>query len=133
MSKSHLESLFIALFDRTLVNLKAPAVPYEREYRFAAEHVGTGPGLRKRLDEAGLKDWRFDFAIVDQKLAIECMGGEWVGGAHVKGAHYNSDCEKSNAATCLGWRILNFTGTMLKKDPAGCMADLAICLGIHKK
>ena len=84
----------------------------EREYRFAAVHVGLGPGVRGRLTEAGLRDWRFDFAWPAHMLAVEVEGGTWVQGRHSRGAGYRSDCEKYNAATAMGWRVYRFTSGM---------------------
>ncbi len=46
------------VFRIKVVELPTP----EEEYRFAAHRVGLGPGIKKRLAEARLKDWRFDFA-----------------------------------------------------------------------
>ena len=62
-----------------------------REYRFA-------PPRR----------WRFDFAWPDRLLAVECEGGTWANGRHNRGAGYANDCEKYNAATLAGWRVLRF-------------------------
>lgn len=52
--------------------------------------------------------WRFDFADVDNKIAVECEGGIWSGGRHTRGAGYAKDAEKYNQATVLGWRILRY-------------------------
>lgn len=81
----------------------------EREYRWAAHLVGLGRGLRKRLEAAGLKDWRFDFAWPHALLAVEVEGGTWSKGRHVRGQGYASDCEKYNAAQLHGWTVLRFT------------------------
>lgn len=64
-----------------------------------------------------IRKWRFDFAYIDQKIAIECEGGIWSGGAHVRGSHFNSDCEKYNEAVKLGWKILRYTTNTLNKIP----------------
>ena len=45
----------------------------------------------------------FRGAFPDIKVAIECEGGIFSGGAHTRGKHYASDCEKYNAMTMLGW------------------------------
>src|SRR5699024_10627476 len=49
-------------------------IEYQREYRFAAEHVGMGAGIRQRLEAAGIKDWRADFCIVGVPLLVEVEG-----------------------------------------------------------
>ena len=82
------------------------------ELRFAAELTGgTGKGLRERLRQAGVKDWRFDLAIPDHKIAIELEGGLFVNGRHGRGLGMISDMNKYNFGTLSGWRILRFTHT----------------------
>jgi very-short-patch-repair endonuclease len=50
--------------------------------------------------------WRFDFAWPDHRLSLEVEGGVWSGGRHTRGAGFVADCEKYNAATLAGWRVL---------------------------
>lgn len=63
------------------------------------------------------RKWRFDFAWVDKKVALEVEGGIWTGGRHVSAQGFFKDMEKKNAAAILGWRILYITpkavGTLL--------------------
>lgn len=73
----------------------------EREHRFA-------PPRR----------FRFDFAWVEQRVAVEIDGGTWVGGRHSHGKGYERDCEKSALAAANGWRVLHLTPGMLERDPA---------------
>ena len=73
----------------------------EREYRFA-------PPRR----------YRADFAYPDDMLLIEVEGGVWTNGAHVRGKHYTSDCSKYNLAASIGFRVLRFTGDMIKSGLA---------------
>lgn len=70
------------------------------------------------LEEAGLprpalelhfhptRQWRWDFAWANQKLALEVDGGIHVGGKHGRGVGIAKDHEKGNAAAVLGWRVL---------------------------
>lgn len=55
------------------------------------------------------RKWRFDYAIPDKKIAIECEGGIWTRGRHTRGKGYKGDMEKYNAAVELGWKLLRFT------------------------
>ena len=123
MSKSTLEAAFLTWWTRLARDYPEPV----REYRFARVAIGdspTGrarPQFRKRLDEAGLADWRFDFAWPSEGVALECNGGTWSNGRHSRGAGYSEDCRKLNAATALGWRVFQVTSDMLKADPAGAV------------
>lgn len=80
-----------------------------KEHRFAAEEVGHGKGIRQRLKDADLKDWRFDVAIPSLRIAIEIEGGIHTGGRHTRGKGYAGDVDKYNAATVLGWKVLRYT------------------------
>ena len=110
----------ISKLEETLsLHLRAAGLFPVREYRVGAAAVGgAGLGLRKRLAEAELKDWRIDFAFPDQKLAIECEGGTWTGGRHTTGTGFDADCDKYNKLTLMGWRVLRFTGTAIKSGVA---------------
>lgn len=52
------------------------------------------------------REWRFDLAWIEQKVAVETQGGIWVSGAHVMPLGYVNDCEKLNEAQMLGWTVL---------------------------
>jgi very-short-patch-repair endonuclease len=83
-------------------HMKAAGLPaLEREFRFH-------PPRR----------WRFDFVLLDQKLAIEVEGGTWTNGRHVRAQGFSADCEKYNQAVLDGWRVLRFTGDMVKSGEA---------------
>lgn len=93
----------------------------EREYRFGAIAAGgTGKGLRERLQDAGLKDWRFDFAWPARLLAVEIegMGKRGKPGRHQRIAGFEEDIEKYNEAAVLGWTLLRFTGRMVSDGRA---------------
>ena len=56
-----------------------------------------------------VRRWRFDLAWPDDKLAVEVDGATWAQGRHTRGKGYEGDCEKTNAAVVMGWRVLRFT------------------------
>ena len=62
--------------------------------------------------------WRFDFAHVPSKVAIEIEGGTWTHGRHNRASGYSRDCEKYNAATAQGWRLFRLTSDMLTDEQA---------------
>jgi very-short-patch-repair endonuclease len=69
---------------------------------------------------------RFDFAWPEKFVAVEINGNAWAtrgGGRHGK----DVDLEKMNLAVIMGWRVFQFSPTMLKKDPdrwIGMVLDL---------
>ena len=73
----------------------------EREYRFA-------PPRR----------YRADFAYPAKRLLIEVEGGVWTGGRHSRGAGFTEDAKKYNLAAAMGFRVLRFTGEMIKSGLA---------------
>lgn len=85
-----------ALSDRLLVYLAAlvedgfPA-PVS-EYHFAAP----------------ARDWRFDVAYPDLRIAFEVEGGQFINGRHVRPGGSDKDAQKYNAAALLGWQVYRF-------------------------
>jgi very-short-patch-repair endonuclease len=76
--------------------------PYDGQRQWASE---------RRFCE---RKWRFDYVATwalsgGPKLAIEIEGGHWLGKGHTGGQHFQSDCDKYNEASILGWSILRFT------------------------
>lgn len=55
-----------------------------------------------------VRRWRWDFAWLNEKVAVEIDGGMWIGGAHARGARRRSDNEKQNAGIELGWVCLRY-------------------------
>lgn len=86
------------------------------EYQFAAdlEYIDTLGRKRKR-------GWKFDWAFVNAKLAVEVDGNAWNtkgGGSHMR----EKDMRKLNEATRRGWRVLRFSPQMLQREPSECIA-----------
>lgn len=84
------DSLFLALVKRAKLPAPTP------EYRFHAK-----------------RKWRFDYAFVEQKVALEVEGGVFIRGRHSRGAGMVKDMEKYNNAASLGWRLLRVTPSQL--------------------
>lgn len=74
---------------------------WQREYRFA-------PPRR----------WRFDFAHVEMRIAVEIEGGIWVNGRHSRGKGMQADMDKYNTATVMGWRVLRFSTGQVESGEA---------------
>jgi len=81
--RSRLEDLLVARIAQA--GLLAP----ERELRFAPP-----------------RQWRFDLAWPDLRLALEVDGGIFVRGRHTRGLGQLADMEKFNRAALNGWRVL---------------------------
>lgn len=59
---------------------------------------------------------RFDFAWVDEMIAVEVDGNAWNtrgGGRH----GMDSDREKMNLAVSMGWRVFRLSPQMITNDP----------------
>lgn len=52
--------------------------------------------------------WKFDFADKQHMIAVEIEGGVFSQGRHTRGKGFVNDCEKYNAATIQGWRVVRF-------------------------
>lgn len=98
-----------------------------REYRFAAEHVGLGKGVRARLSKAGLRDYRFDFCWPQYMLAVEVEGITHYGrnrngtmklGRHQTGAGISEDLLKYDAAMRMGYTVYRCSQHMVKSGRA---------------
>ena len=70
--------------------------------------------------------WRFDFAFLDQKIAVECEGGIWSSGRHVRGSGFQKDLEKYNRANLDGWCLLRYTSDMIKSGEALTQIEAAL-------
>lgn len=97
--------------------------PLENRFVFIWVHAVKGTGdLTIEHQFHPSRKWRFDFAHLPTKVAIEIEGGTGVrktkegklfSGRHTTSAGYASDCEKYNEAVRLGWRVFRLTGKMI--------------------
>jgi very-short-patch-repair endonuclease len=105
---------------RTLeLGRRRPRAMSALEAQFAL-HVRTAklpePEREYRFD--GTRQWRFDFAWPTVKIAVECEGGIWTQGRHTRALGFEADCDKYNAATVQGWKVLRFTRSMIESGAA---------------
>ena len=62
-----------------------------------------------------VRQWRFDFAHPEWRIAVECEGLRRDGkGRHQSFLGFTNDCRKYNAAAELGWLVLRCTRPMLE-------------------
>lgn len=64
------------------------------------------------------RQWRFDFAWLEKRVAVEVEGGSMLMyhariSRHTHPTGYRGDCEKYNAAQKLGWSVYRFTSDMV--------------------
>jgi very-short-patch-repair endonuclease len=71
------------------------------------------PEPRQQFRFHPVRRWRADFAWCDRMLLAEADGGTLTRGRHTRPMGYEGDCEKLNAATLLGYRVLRFTAAMI--------------------
>lgn len=83
---STLEEVFLSTW------LALGGLPLVREFRFDPQ-----------------RRWRFDFALPPLAIAIEIEGGLRSNGRHTRAQGFIGDCDKYNAATMAGWRVIRLT------------------------
>lgn len=64
------------------------------------------------------RQWRFDFAWPDQRIALEIEGGIYRGGRHSSVTGLKSDMEKYNEAALRGWTVYRVHGDMVRDGRA---------------
>jgi very-short-patch-repair endonuclease len=79
--------------DRIAIVLRIAGYKFEREFKFHP-----------------VRKWRFDFALPNQKVAVEFEGGIFLPKArHTSMMGYAGDVEKYREAVLLGWKVLRYT------------------------
>ena len=79
--------------------LKAKGIKFEQQFRFSSK-----------------RKWPADFYIPCKKLLIEIEGGVWSKGRHLRPQGFINDCEKYNAATLLGYRVIRIPSDWFNKQ-----------------
>ena len=81
------------------------------------------PEAESRFARTLGRQWRFDWAFVDEKVAVAVEGNAWStkgGGRHGT----DKDREKMNAAVELGWKVFRYSPQMLERDPWECCVQV---------
>lgn len=89
----------------------------EGEETLAFELGRAGIPFAREFTFARPRRWRADF-LVGTTILVEVDGGSWTGGRHSTGTGFEADCEKQNAATLEGYRLLRFTPRMVDDGTA---------------
>ena len=61
--------------------------------------------------------WRFDFAFLEKKFAVEVEGITRQGGRHQRMPGFMKDCEKYEAAMLLGWTLYRVPAPWVMRNP----------------
>lgn len=89
----------------------APAV----EFKLTWEALG-GPALEEEHRFHPTRRWRFDYAHLPSKTAIEIEGGAWTRGRHTRPQGFINDCTKYNAAAHLGWVVFRLPADLVDDE-----------------
>lgn len=76
------------------------------------ESIG-GPTLTPEHRFTPERKWRFDYAHLRTKIAVEVEGITRQGGRHQRFDGYQADCEKYFEATAAGWTVFRLTGNLI--------------------
>lgn len=88
----------------------------ELEFLALAQRHGLPEPVRE-LKFALPRDFRADFAWPDFRVLVEIEGGGGLG-RHTSREGFERDCEKYNIAARLGYVVIRFTPSMMRKPPA---------------
>lgn len=72
------------------------------------------PGYVKEHVFHTTRKWRFDYAWLDLKVALEIHGGVFTNGRHTRGKGFSEDKVKMNSAQLLGWIVIEATTAQVK-------------------
>jgi len=76
--------------------------------------------------------WRFDWAWLEPRLALEVQGGLFTGGRHSRGPALLREHEKLNRAAALGWRVCFVVPGQMASGEAVLIAGAALGLCVEQ-
>lgn len=83
----------------------------------------NGPKLVREWRFHEERRWRFDYAHVETKVAIELEGGVWVNGRHNRAGGFIEDASKYNTATWMGWAVFRLPAELITFDSIAAIVD----------
>ena len=92
--------------------------------------LGEVPPVQELQFALPSREWKFDLAWPEARVALEVDGGVFMpgGGRHTRGAGFREDQAKTNAAALLGWRVLRILPEQLDKSSTAAMVAQALRL-----
>ena len=84
----------------------------EKVFRALLEQEGI-PQPESEYVFAPPRKWRFDYAWLAARVALEVEGAVWVQGRHTRGSGFLKDMQKYSEAAILGWCVLKTTPSQL--------------------
>ena len=101
---------------RAIAYLTAKDSALEKRFLWTWQAI-QGPALVREHRFDAVRKWRFDFAHIGARVAVEVEGGTWGASCrHSTGLGFRNDCEKYNAAALAGWTVFRLTEDMLKLE-----------------
>lgn len=73
-----------------------------------------------------VREWRFDYAWIAEKVALEKDGGLYPGGAHSLEANIRRDQDKGNEAQLMGWCFLRVPASELYTSSTAALIRRAL-------
>ena len=103
------------------------SVNWEQRLLDKIRAAGLPEPVREYLFARSIKrQWRADFAYIQERILFEVEGGLYTRGRHVRGKGYEEDCKKYNWATLLGYQVLRFSPGMISSGLAIDMIKVAL-------
>jgi hypothetical protein len=100
--------------------------PDTNKFRLYCKANGVPMPTTEHAFAAPERRWRFDYAWIEERVALECEGAVWSGGRHTRGSGYLKDMEKYNAAALRGWLLIRATPKTLCTEETIAMVRQAL-------
>ena len=81
---------------------------------------------------APYRKWRFDLAVLPERVAVEFQGGTHTAGRHTRGPGYRADAEKYLEAAVHGWVVLSIPYDLLRDRLDETLNTIALVIARRK-